>query len=193
MKREVKPTKVEKQIATEMQAPENKPEALQKMGIFSSLLNQPTMDAAQLFGGGTTIWINAMQERNELFPEGGDFSRPFFIIRAWQFTSKTATQKDRIGMKLALSDENVYHVSLSYPFKIDKDSGELVAIYPDRQIVIDHFEFSSTPIGLMQFQKVDRGQNNPYWRLIYADEGTMELANVKLKPDADDANAGYMP
>lgn len=167
-----KPTAEEKQLAMEVQAPVEKPQAIAKSGIFSSLLQQPTIDAAQLLGNDKTVWINAIDEVNPLFPSGGNFSRPFFAIRAWFFESRTATQKSRMGLKIALPDEKVYHISLSYP--ISDATGE--PLYADRQTVLQHFNNSSTPIGLLQFEKVDRGQSNTYWRLIYSDQHSMELA-----------------
>lgn len=190
-----KPTKEEKNLAMSLQGPQppEANDAMQPKSLFNALLEQPTMDAAQLFGGVTAVWVNPMEEYNELFPEGGDFSKPFFVVRAWTFTSKTATQKDRIGLKLAASDGNIYHVSLPHPYKIEAQTGELEALYADRKIIADHFAMSSTPVGLMQFQKIDRGQSNSYWRLINADAGTIELANVKLPSEADDAAANYLP
>lgn len=164
------PTAEEKQLAVDLQAPD-KPQQMVKAGVFSMLLQQPTVDASQLLGGDKTVWINTMEDHNELFPAGGDFSRPFFALKAWFFASKSARQKARIGLKIALPDEQIYHVSLSYPLGRDN-----AGMYKDRRIILQHFENSSTPVGLMQFQKIDRGQSNSYWRLIYADQHSIELA-----------------
>lgn len=176
------PTAQEKQLATEMQTPE-KPVALttnNASNLFQSLLNQPTIDAQQLLGGGKTVWIDTRVQTNELFPTGGDFSLAFFVLRAWYFESKTARNADRFGAKIAMSDGQVYHISLAYPYKLNESSGELEPMYTDRQALVEHFKRDSTPVGIMQFQKIDRGQSNPYWRLIYADQGTMELAGGSM-------------
>lgn len=166
-----KPSPEEKHLAMVAQTTD-KPLAIVKPGIFSALLKQSTTDAESLLGGEKTVWINTMDVINPLFPSGGNFSRPFFAIRAWFFESKTATQKARIGLKIALPDQKIYHVSLSYP--ISDVTGE--PLYSDRQVILQHFEESSVPVGLMQFEKVDRGHSNTYWRLIYSDEHSMELA-----------------
>ena len=182
MKKPIKPTAKEKQLATQMQNPtsagSDKPVALTKAtGIFGALLKTPTASAETMLGGERTEWINAMNEINPLFPNAGsNFSRPFFALRAWYFESKNATQKSRMGLKLALPDDKVYHISLSYP--ANEETQE--AIYPDRAAVLEHFENSTQAVGLMQFEKVDRGQANPYWRLIYADEHSLELAGETM-------------
>ena len=177
-------TRHESKAAMEAQAPisQDKPQALATQGIFNSLMSQPTVDARQMLGGDRTDWINAMDEENPLFPTGGNFSRPFFILRAWFFQSKNATQKDRMGIKLATPDNKVWHISLSYPFN---DAGD--PMYPDRAVILDHFNSSTTAIGLIQFEKVDRGQNHPYWRMIFSDEHSMELAGEAMpeKPTGD--------
>lgn len=166
-----KPSVEEKKMAMELQAP-TKPEAIQTLKMFSWLLKQPTVNAAELLGAGKDTWINSMDDVNPLFPTGADFSRPFFVLKAWYFESKTAVQKSRIALKMALPDERVYHISLTYP--MSEESGE--ALYSDREIVLNHFANSSQPVGLMQFEKIDRGQSNAYWRLIYSDSHSMELA-----------------
>jgi len=177
MKKKIVPTAKEKALADELQTPTEKPQALQsKLGIFDTLLRTPTIDAAQLLGGGKTEWINAMDDVNPLFPTAGAFSVAFFVLRAWYYTSKTAKQPDRMGIKIATPDQKVWHLALSYPFS--DETGE--PVYADRQAVLEHFEQSTQAVGLMQFQKVDRGQPNPYWRLIYADEHSLELAGEKM-------------
>jgi|SRR5215468_7327070 len=179
MKRNIKPTSEEKQIANEMQKTPNaseKPVALNQVGVFTMLMQQPTIDAKALLGGGKVEWINAMENINPLFPTGGQFSRPFFVVRAWYFESKTATQKSRAGFKLVTPDENIWHISLPYPLHEDT----LQPIYADRETLLNHFENSTVAVGLMQFEKVDRGQNNTYWRFIYSDEHSMELAGEPM-------------
>ncbi|MCI0613386.1 hypothetical protein L0244_10375 [bacterium] len=163
-----------------------KPQAIAKSNIFSSLLNQPTVNAAELLGGEKTEWINTMEECNPLFPKGDEFSRPFFALRAWTFESKSATQKSRMGLKIVLPDGKIFHVSLSYV--LSTITGE--PMYQDRQVVVEHFEKSSTPIGLMQFEKIGRGHSNTYWRLIYADQYTIELAGEKAETDEEGTVVG---
>jgi len=186
MKR-VKPTDEEVRFATNLQAPssvpdEDKPLPLIKTvdNLFVQLLNAPTMSADLLLGGGDekTQWINTADEINPLFPGGGDFSVPFFCVLAWYFESKTAVQKSRIGMKLILSDGSAQHISLPYPILEASQTG-----YGDRFRMLTHFEKSSQPVGLFQFQKIDQGQPNAYWRLIKCDDHSMKLASSPVQEE----------
>lgn len=145
---------------------------------FESLLGGGMRDASTIIGGEGGKWINMLETPNELFPNGGDFSLPFVMIKANYHNSKTAQNPERMIIRIVLQDGEQYLISL--PF-----AGNDANAYPDRKALLDAFAVDSRPIGLLQFQAQDRGLPNPYYRFIYADKHTMELAGLQAQPQAD--------
>ncbi|MGH9878010.1 MAG: hypothetical protein ACRD5H_10265, partial [Nitrososphaerales archaeon] len=175
MKKQQKPTRLEVAKATEAQAPPCLTIAKREQNEFSTLQQSQTRDASTLLGGEKLSFLMLQEKPKELFLNDSDVSLPFFITRCWIYESKTAMETSRIAFRIVTSTNEVYGVAL--PYKLAHDGTPL---YADRADILKAFQLDSRPIGLIQFQGIDRGFGTPYFRLIYASDETIEMAGLAI-------------
>lgn len=150
----VKPSRKETQAAQEAQAPQkpvNEPKALAKPSVFNEMKKYAR--PAHQFGEATQF-VKPVDLFNSAYREGHE-STPFFVRRAWQFTSKEGFG-ERIGIEIVLSNGRVYNVALSITDGDLKRNG-LLKMFA---------EPNTQPIGPLCFKMLPLGRGNDYYDIV---------------------------
>lgn len=153
----VKPSSEEVNAAIEAQAPspqrnergEDKP--VPRSNTFAQLAK--VSRSAQLAIGGAAQWVKPEQMFNVAY-KNGDESVPFYITKAWSFTSKQGFGQ-RLGLEVVFSNGRMYNVALGLN---DGDS--------KRNSLILQFEQSAAPIGPFVMVKLPLNKGNDYYDIV---------------------------
>lgn len=150
-----KPTTEETKAAINLQAPhtvqgEDKP--IQRTNTFAQLA-RVSRDAHITFGG-RAQWIQPINLFNDKYREGFE-SVPFYITKAWQFTSKHG-YGERLGLEIVLSDSRMYYVALGLT------EGDL-----KRNDILDMFaERNASPLGPLCMRLLPLDKGNDYYDVV---------------------------
>lgn len=164
----VKPTKEEKRIATEMQAPrtvQGEDAPVQRVNTFAQLAKMST--SASLIFGGAAQWLQPARLFNEAY-NGGQESVPFYITRAFMFTSKQGFG-ERLGIEIVLSNGKMFLVALGLN-PDDSVRTKIAAVMSNP---------AAPPMGPFVFTLLPTNKGNDYYSLQPADG----VANTAANPD----------
>ena len=179
MKRKENPTIEESKLAMEMQMPratdeaQHETKAIARVSTFKQLAK--VSRNARITFGGSTQWVQPERLFDTSYQNGLE-SVPFFVTKAWQYTSKSG-YGERLGMEIVLSDGKMFMVGLGL------NEGDI-----KRNNMISLFkEEGAQPIGPFILVKLPTNKGNDYYDLNpYRPENsaqTDEISFVEIDKD----------
>ena len=179
MKKE-KITREESKLAMEAQSPvdenQQQTQAIARVSTFKQLAKIAT--SSRLVVGGNAQWILPHNLFNENY-EGGLVSPPFYITKAFHYTSKKGFG-ERFGIEFVLSNGAMYMTS--FPLKErDIKRNNLVAMFKDG---------GAPPVGPFEIVKLPTNKGSDYYDLV-ACESRKQMEDPEIPFVAIDADIPF--
>jgi hypothetical protein len=189
-----KPSREEKQLATDMQAPFNPPVIEQETGIATTewqargvsrmntfkQLAKVSRSARLAFGSGNANWIRPQDLFNPAYRNGFE-SPPFYITRAFRFVSKGG-YGDRLGIEIVMSNGRSYNVGFSFN-EGDSKRAAILAMFDTA---------NAEPMGPFCIKPLPMNKGNDYLDIVPYEPETVQSTEVDIPfVEIDDSDVPF--